>query len=106
MIEDRHGTTFQTTLAAILSTPETVLAQYSNISDRNQGLRQLTLIGLLCGLPLFIYGALFSAGFGVFETMAAIWFRCGRCDSSFNALPAVPSGVRCGYRVDCADQTI
>ncbi len=82
MIEDRHGTTFQTTLAAIRSTPKTVLAQYSNISDRNQGLRQLTLIGLLGGLPLFIYGALFCVGYGLLKR----WLQPGFAAAGSTAL--------------------
>lgn len=72
-LEDRYGTTSKTTLAEILTSPKTILSQFSKSSDCNQGLRRLILIGLLFGLPLFIYGALFCAGYSSFKW----WLQSG-----------------------------
>lgn len=73
VLEDRHGTIYKTTMAEISSAPKIVLAQFSKISDYNQGLRKLILIGLLVGLPLFLYGILFGAGFLCFKR----WLQTG-----------------------------
>ncbi len=82
MLEDHYGTTSKTTMAEILSAPKTILSQFSKSSDRNQGLRQLILIGLLFGLPFFIYGALFCVGYSSFKW----WLQPGLAAAGSTAL--------------------
>ena len=55
MLIDRYGAALKSSLGELHSTPKKILIRFSKLSDRNSGLRQLLLIGLLVGLPLIIY---------------------------------------------------
>ncbi len=83
VLEDQYGTPLKGSIGEMLSAPKKILTQFSEISDRNHGLRQLLLIGLLAGLPLLIYGVLYYTLFWIFKQ----WLQPG--------LAAVGAGLLC-----------